>query len=141
MSDPWRRFCAQPWSLIVPIAGTTTAIAAVAELLLLALARRSSGLAELSGLLAQPFFATLAHTAGWVGVGALGIVLCERWRPRLLPNTAILWTLVLCLLLAGWLKSVLLPGLLVVRAAPSLVGLVIGVFWKGAPYWRLRSHR
>ena len=71
-----------------------------------------------------------------VGVGALAVYLLER-LDRLSINTASLWTLVLCLALLLFLKSLLLPTVLVdVNNEIQLVGIVIGVFWKSRPYWR-----
>lgn len=72
-----------------------------------------------------------------VGIGALAVYLCERWLPQVLLNTSSLWALVLCLLLGLVLKSLLpLPSLLLDLSQFTLVGVIVGVFWKGRPYWR-----
>lgn len=73
-----------------------------------------------------------------IGIGALAVILVETLLPRLTLHASTLWALVLCLLLGLWIKLLLyLPGLFVVSFSQSLlVGLVLGVFWKGRRYWR-----
>lgn len=72
-----------------------------------------------------------------VGIGTLAVYLCERWLPQVLLNTSSLWALVLCLLLGLVLKSLLpLPSLLLDLSQFTLIGVILGVFWKGRPYWR-----
>ena len=73
-----------------------------------------------------------------LGIGGLAVFLLETFCTQLVIHASTLWALILCLLLGLWLKSFLyLPGLFVVGLSQSvLVGLVLGVFWKGRRYWR-----
>jgi hypothetical protein len=74
--------------------------------------------------------------AAAVGVGALAVYLLKRFYPQVLINTASLWALIPCLLLFLFIKSLLpIPGL-VNLTYPQLLGIIVGVFWKGRPYWR-----
>ena len=68
--------------------------------------------------------------------GALGVTLCERWPGKIYLNTARLWALILCLLGGLAFKLLLpLPLELVQLSQEGLIGVVVGVFWKGRPYW------
>ncbi|ERN41023.1 hypothetical protein KR51_00024430 [Rubidibacter lacunae KORDI 51-2] len=139
MSDYWRRFQKQLWGLLAQIAAAATVIAAIAEGLLIYAAVNISAIATvLEHIISSPFGFLLPFGAS-VAVGALGVLLCEHWRPRLIPNVGNLWALVLCLIVGAWLKSYLLPQNLLLLTSQSVVGLIIGVFWKGRPYWTLRA--
>jgi uncharacterized membrane protein len=71
-----------------------------------------------------------------VGIGALAVYLLEKFY-RLSVNTAVLWALVLCLAVCLVVKSLLpIPDVLVKFNEIQLMGIAIGVFWKGRPYWR-----
>ncbi len=73
-----------------------------------------------------------------VGIGALAVAVLERWFRQVMITNSTLWALVPCVALWLLLKSfVQLPTVLLpdVNIVP-LVGVVVGVFWKGRPYWR-----
>jgi len=76
--------------------------------------------------------------AAAIGLGALAVYLLERQCTQVSINSSNLWALVPCLLLTLWLKS-LLPldsfGLLSLSES-VLIGIIVGIFWKGRPYWR-----
>jgi hypothetical protein len=72
-----------------------------------------------------------------VGIGALAVYFLEYWQQQFLLNRVSLWVLVLCLLLGLVLKSFLrIPDNLASLSETALVGVTVGVFWKGRPYWR-----
>jgi hypothetical protein len=75
--------------------------------------------------------------AAAVGMGALAVYLLEYWQQQFLLNRTTLWVLVLCVLLGLVLKSFLpIPPLLASLSEEALIGVTVGVFWKGRPYWR-----
>jgi CHASE2 domain-containing sensor protein len=72
-----------------------------------------------------------------IGVGALAVYLLERFYQQVIINTASLWALVLCLALFLFLKSLVpLMPILVNFEQIQLIGIILGIFWKGRPYWR-----
>lgn len=91
-------------------------------------------------LLTPPFKSILVLTVA-VGIGALAVAILERWFRRIVITNSILWALVPCLLFGLWLRS-LLPATAFPQLLTSNVdftwamGIIIGLFWKGKPYWR-----
>ncbi len=72
-----------------------------------------------------------------IGVGALAVYLLERFQPQVYINTSILWGLLLYLLLGLIIKELFkLPSTLIDLSRYTLVGMALGIFWKGRPYWR-----
>ena len=72
-----------------------------------------------------------------VGMGALAVYFLEYWQQHFLLNRISLWVLVLCVLLGLVLKSFLpIPNNLASLSETALIGVTVGVFWKGRPYWR-----
>ena len=135
MSDPLRRLKFLPWRSLLQVAALTTIIVAVLEFLLGLGYTHPVIHSTLSMLYASPL-GLLINFAVAVGVGALGVYLLERFAQKVIINTASLWALVLCLALLLFLKSLLLPPVLVDLNQTQLIGIVLGVFWKGRPYWR-----
>lgn len=70
------------------------------------------------------------------GFGVLAVYILERFYPQVLINSSSLWALIPCLALTLWLKSLLPLFVLVSLSYPNLVAVLVGVFWKGRPYWR-----
>ena len=137
MSDPMRRLKLLPWRSLLQISTLTTFIVFILELLLVWGFTQSNIIRNTITMLYSPPLGIVMPIAIAVGIGALAVYLCERWLPQVLLNTSSLWALVLCLLLALGLKSLLpLPSLLVNLSESALIGIIIGVFWKGRPYWR-----
>lgn len=125
-----------PWGLLLLVAVLAVAIATVLDLLLLWALHfatiRSALSLVLTGLLGSlmPFLVSL-------GLGVLGVYFLEHWRTPVIINQSILWALVPCLLLVLFVKSLLVPPTLLLELSrTALVGIVVGVFWKGRPYWR-----
>ena len=75
--------------------------------------------------------------AAAVGMGALAVYFFEYWQQQFLLNRTTLWVLVLCVFLGLVLKSFLtINPLLPSLSKDALMGVTVGVFWKGRPYWR-----
>jgi hypothetical protein len=137
MNNPLQRFKFLPWLSLFQVAALTVFFALVFDMLLAITFVRITSL--------QPFFeAILSLPWGMivglaiaVGVGALAVYLLERLHSDIVLNATILWTLVLCVVVVLVVKSLLpLPTFLVGIDQTALIGVVLGVFWKGRPYWR-----
>jgi hypothetical protein len=138
MNKFWQRLKNLPWqelSLVALI--STLTVAAVEILLVLAITHVPEVRDVLRLILASPFFAVLIPIGVAVGMGALGVYLLEWWQKQWLLNNSSLWALVFCLVVGLLLKSWLpLPPLLIAMSRTTLIGMALGVFWKGRPYWR-----
>lgn len=136
MSDPWRGFTQQPWTFLIKIAGIATAIALAMDLLFMASFLADTPLKlVLQSLYRNPFSPLLPFVTA-VGFGALGVTLCEKQPNPIRLNTSRLWALILCLLGGLACKNLLpLPLEFVQLSQGGFVGTVVGVFWKGRPYW------
>ncbi|MGK7929714.1 MAG: peptide chain release factor 1 [Spirulina sp.] len=138
MSDYWRGFKQQPWTLLTKIAGTATAIALAIDLLLWVAFTYDTSLNRLFDPANPLIFSVLSllPLIAGVGFGALGVTLCERWPNGIYLNTPRLWALVLCLLGGLLIKTLLpIPLQLVQLSQGGFIGVVVGVFGKGRPYW------
>ncbi|MGE5657087.1 MAG: peptide chain release factor 1 [Actinomycetota bacterium] len=137
MSDPLRPIKTLPWRELLLIAGLTNLSAIALELFLGWGFTQSRAVRDILTLLYRHPFGELIPVLAAVGMGALAVYLFEQRRQQFLLNRASLWALAFCLLLGLLLKSVLpiLP-FLVSLSRSALVGIVVGVFWKGRPYWR-----
>jgi hypothetical protein len=71
-----------------------------------------------------------------IGVGALAVFLFEQLHRHLI-TTGSLWALILCLAVVFLLRGLLpIPVGLFEIDQTRLICMVVGVFWKGRPYWR-----
>jgi hypothetical protein len=137
MNDPLRRFKSQPWKPLSQVAGLTTLLVILIEGVLSWILTQSDPLPRSLSPQLSPPLGIIVTVAAAVGVGILGVYLCERWQSQAMLNTASLWALILCLIVGLVLKSLLpLPAILVRLSFNMVVGVVVGVFWKGRPYWR-----
>lgn len=136
MSNPLQRLKYLPWRSLLPVAGITTAIVAAVELVLAWGLTHSPSLYNAFALLYAPPLGTLVSLAFAIGMGALAVYVGERSN-SLIFNASTLWALAFCLLLGLFLKSLLpIPGLIVDLSQFSFLGILVGIFWKGRPYWR-----
>ena len=138
MNDPLRRLKFLPWIPLLQISLITVLIAIAFDVLLNRTAIAVPVILNLlSKLLSSPI-GVLIGLAVPVGIGALAVAILERWFRQVMITNATLWALVPCVALWLFLKSLvpiptaLVPDISIV----SLVGVVLGVFWKGRPYWR-----
>lgn len=137
MTDPLRRLKFLPWRSLLQV--TALVIASVMFLeFLLSLGLRVEGVAVGLGLLFTSPWAVITVFAIGLGVGAVATWILERLDPPGYISAPTLWALILCLTLGLLIKSLLpLPLLNLVRVDYlQLVGVVVGVFWKGRRYWR-----
>lgn len=136
MSNPFHRLKYLPWRSLLQVAAITTAIIAAVELILAWGIAHSPNLYNALALLYAPPLGTLVSFALAIGVGVLAVYVGERLN-SLIFNASTLWALAFCLLLGLFLKSLLpIQPLVVGLSQFSFVAIVVGIFWKGRPYWR-----
>lgn len=137
MTDPLRSLKYLPWSALLQVSALTTLIVVFVEFILASGYKQSDLVRRLLSLVyARPLglFTAIAVAAG---VGVLAVYLLERFYQQVFINSASLWALVVCLFLLLILKSLLpVPPFLVKMDETRLIGIAIGVFWKGRRYWR-----
>lgn len=137
MRNPLHRLKFLPWLPLFKISSLMTIIVIVLDFLIVLGYSRSLAIKRSLSLLYAPPLGILVSFAVVVGVGALAVYLLERLCPQVIINTATLWALVLCLALCMVVKALLpLPSVLVDLDETQLIAIIIGVFWKGRPYWR-----
>ena len=126
-----------PWRSLLQVSTLIIFIVFILEVLVAWGFTQSNIIRDIITMLYSPPLGIFMSIAIAVGIGAVAVYLCERWLPQVLLNTSSLWALVLCLLLAVGLKSLLPRAFLFVNLSElTLVGIILGVFWKGRPYWR-----
>ena len=137
MTDPLRRLKFLPWLSLLQVSALITLILVVLDLLLILGSAQSVGIKRALTLLYSPPLGLVVTFAVAVGIGALAVYLLEILYRKGTINSGILWALVLCLALGLVLRSVLpVPPFLVDLNEIQLVCMIVGVFWKGRPYWR-----
>ncbi len=134
--DPLRRLKFLPWLTLVQVSLLTTLAGTVLEVLLL-LSQAIPGMRTALRLLFAKPLGTFTSLALVVGLGALAVVILEVLYRQVIVTAGVLWALLLCLLISFALKSILpLPPIVVTIDELRLVGLMLGIFWKGRPYWQ-----
>lgn len=137
MTGPLHRLKFLPWRSLLQVSALTALIVVVLEFLLGLGYTQSSVIRRALSILFAPSLGLLITFAAAVGVGAMAVYLLERFGQKAIINTASLWALVLCLALIFLLKSLLpIQSILVRLDETQLIAIIIGVFWKGRPYWR-----
>jgi hypothetical protein len=136
MSKFWQSFQRIPWRELFTVAiASNLALIALELLLGLSLIYSPPIRASLQ-ILFRPPLVVLLPVGIAIAMGALAVYLMEKWRQQYLLNRGNLWALVLCLLLTLTVKQFIqVPLVLVDLSQISLMGIIIGVFWKGRPYW------
>ncbi|MBW4658534.1 MAG: hypothetical protein KME15_07655 [Drouetiella hepatica Uher 2000/2452] len=140
MGNPLRRLSRLPWiSLMITAVLTSIWIFVMEFFIGFGLARSPLVQQVLITLLSPPLGLIVTLAIG-VGVGALGLYLLEIVYANLRIDTGIMWALILCLIVAIALKVTVLaealPLTLVSLSQTQMIGVVLGVFWKGKRYWR-----
>lgn len=139
MRNPLQRLKYLPWLPLSLTAFATALITFVGETMLSVSIEYSPVVRNASVLLFAPPLGLFTLFALSFGIGALAVYWLERVYPQIVINTAILWALVLCVILAFFLKSLLpLPVNLITPGQFVMVGMLVGIFWKGRRYWRWR---
>jgi hypothetical protein len=136
MSNFLRRLKLLPWREMLQIAALVTSIVIGLELFLAWGFTQSRVIRNILTLLYGSSLGILIPFVTAVGMGALAVYFLEYWQQQFLLNRTNLWVLALCVLLGLVLKSLLLiPAFLTSLSEAALIGITVGVFWKGRPYW------
>ncbi|MBD0310668.1 MAG: peptide chain release factor 1 [Microcoleus sp. T1-bin1] len=137
MSNFLRRLKLLPWREMLQISALVNCIVVGLELFLVWGSIQSEVFWKIFKLLFGSPLGILIPFAIAVGMGALAVYFLEYWQQQFLLNRTTLWVLVLCVFLGLVLKSFLpIPPLLASLSQDALIGVTVGVFWKGRPYWR-----
>ena len=139
MSSPLRRLKFLPWRSLFLLSILVTLIVVVIDFFFIVGSDLSPALARIVSLMYGGSLGVIVQFAGVVGVGALAVYLLEKFFTHITVNTGVLWALVLCLTFCLLVRSFLpIPERLVsiYNNEMQLIAIVIGVFWKGRPYWR-----
>lgn len=137
MSSPFQSLKQLPWRSLLQVAAVATVALAALDFTLFWVAVGSASFRHSLELLFAPPLGLAIALSIAVGFGAFGVLLGEQWYAPSFFNRSTLWALVFCLLLGVGVKSLLpLPSLLLALSRLSLIGISLGVFWKGRPYWR-----
>lgn len=137
MRDPLRSLKFLPWRSLLQVSLLVAVIVIILDFLLTLGYIQSDIFQRLLMLVYAPPLGIVISLAIAVGIGALGVYLLERFYRLVSINTGSLWALVLCLAVVLFLKTLLpLPAVVFNLNQASLIGIIIGVFWKGRPYWR-----
>lgn len=132
-----QRFKNLPWMPLLQSVTLTYLIVAIAEVLMIWGITQSLALRKMIKILYAPPLDLLILFGVGVGVGALVIYLIEIRPAKVFLNTTCLWVLFLCLLVTLFLyKSIFTPVLLLSTSQITIMGILIGLFWKGRNYWR-----
>ncbi|HEY9751137.1 MAG TPA: peptide chain release factor 1 [Allocoleopsis sp.] len=137
MFHPLRRLKFLPWLSLALLTLATLAIVVGIEVIIGLSYARVGAVRAILNVLFRPPWVAIALLAVGAGIGALAVFLLEtRWR-QLSINAGVLWALVLCLILGSVLRSLIrVPLILVNPNETQFIGLIVGVFWRGRPYWR-----
>lgn len=137
MNNFWQRVQRLPWLEISLVSFISLLMVIILELSLIFSVTYFVGIRDILTLVFfSPVFAIIIPVAMAVGMGTLSVYLLEWWEKKWLLNTSTLWALVFSLLVCLLIKSLLpLPALLISISQTSLIGIAIGVFWKGRPYY------
>lgn len=137
MNNPFQQLFRLPWLLLFLNGLLTILCVAALEFLLGIAASQVALVAALFNLLYAPVVGVITAIALAFGIGILAVYLLEKFFPEVPINAGTLWALLLCLLLAILAKLVLpLPVQLVDAGQLNLIGIMLGIFWRGRRYWR-----
>lgn len=136
----FNKFDQIPWPQTMQVAIVTVAIVVVLEqILILALPAMPDTIARfiVEALVGGSKLSLLVKLAIDGAIGALAVLIYERWKVMIQLNGNILWALVGCLVLTLFIRSAL-PLKVVIGELSQLsaIAILLGVFWKGRPYWR-----
>lgn len=134
--NPLRGLRYLPWVPLLIVAAMTVVLVSILEILLVLAAAYVPLIAQSVNLLFTPPLGMLMVVAIAMGVGAIAVYILETVRRDVVISSGVLWALVGCLILAVFLRQVLPFPSLVSAAQPSIIGMMLGVFFKGRRYWR-----
>ncbi len=138
MANPLQRLTRLPWIPLLLTAVLTTIWVFVAEFFLGIGVERSPLVRKALTLLLSPPLGTITVLAIAAMVGALAVYLLEIVFPNLRINAGVLWALIPCLFLVIFIETHLPLAIvhLVTLSEDRLIGILLGIFVKGRPYWR-----
>ncbi len=143
MTNPLRQLKYLPWTSLIIVASMTFAIVITVELVLwLTYNQLDEGtqftiINILSATLYSPLLSLFTVGAIGVGIGALAVFLLETVEKQVFINAGVLWSLILCLIIGLIIRNYIpIPALLTGVNQLQLIGIILGVFWKGKRYWR-----
>lgn len=136
MSKFWQRFQRIPWRELFTVAIASNLALIALELLLGLSVMYSPPIRAFLQILFGSPLGVLLPVGLAIALGCLAVYIMEKWSQQYLLNRGNLWALVLCLLLTLTVKQFIqVPLELVDLSQITLMGIIIGVFWKGRPYW------
>ena len=137
MNNPLRRLKFLPWRSLALLTLATLEIVICIEVIIGLSYNRIGAVRTVLNILFGPPWDAIALLSIGAGIGALAVFLLEtRWR-QLSINAGVLWALVLCLILGSALRLLIpVPVILVNPNETQFIGFIVGVFWRGRPYWR-----
>jgi len=141
MNNCIRRFKKLPWPSLLQSVALTYLILAITDILISWGIAKSQALQEMMAILYFPSSELLILFGVGVGMGALAVYFIEINSSKVFINTTCLWVLFLCLLVALFIiyGSILNPVIVSTSSCgsnPTIMGILIGLFWKGRPYWK-----
>lgn len=137
MHNPLQRLKQLPWVPLLLVALLTVFWASVLELILMFSSANLDLVRNALALLFEPPLNIILFFAIAMGVGALAVMFLEIIYPQVIINSGVLWALLFCLLSAMLIRSLLpIETELLQLNSLMLIGTMLGVFFKGKPYWR-----
>jgi len=135
VNQPWRQLTQQPWGAMAGAAAMALALALAIDQAVTLVAKSWQPFAM--ALMAVGQFGAIVLFAIGLGLGALAVYCAERLYPQIRLHSGSLWALAACVGGELGLISLLpLPVLLLAFSELSVIGAIVGIFWKGRPYWR-----
>ncbi len=143
MANPLRQLKYLPWTSLIIVSSMTLIIVTTLELVLgLTYNQLNEGtqitiVRILAATLYSPLLSLFTISAIGGGIGALAVFLLETLKKQVFINAGVLWALILCLTVSLIIRNYIpIPAFLTNVNQLQLVGMILGVFWKGKRYWR-----
>jgi hypothetical protein len=137
MINPFERLKRLPWLSLIQVAALVTSFVSLIEFIIALSASKFVPIQSSLRLLYSPPLGILIPLITAAGVGALSVLILERFFQEVYIERSSLWALVPCFLLTLLLKSLIpLRSFIIGFSQPEIICLIVGIFWKGRPYWR-----
>jgi hypothetical protein len=141
MSSLVRRLQVFPWKELVRVSALSLVLFVIVDILL-QVGQAYSPVTQrvINFILSMPVLTLLLNQSGGLGLGALSVAVLERFYRNVYITAGSLWALFACLLLGLLIVySLPVPGLIIGLGQIPLLGLVVGIFWKGRSHCRWSS--
>lgn len=138
MRDPIRQLRELPWAATVSAAGVTVLLTVALEALLIYGLLPQESFQRIFATLFSPPLGQVVLLLLSALVGALALTVFERLYGWIRPNIATLWALIASVVLVMFVRSLfqnIVPMALTGTGFDNAMGIAIGIFWKGKPYW------